>query len=94
MTPALRMNISLPLQYAATGGGGRGYVSIWWAVALVEVGAADIVDRGGGEVLRWFLGPSKLFLGLTVNFDRVQHGHSGRVNGRSNFEERMEDVEA
>lgn len=59
----------IPLQHSAAGGGWGGYVSIRGAVALVEVGTADIVNRGRREVLRWILRPAKLLLGFTVDLD-------------------------
>lgn len=75
----------LPLQHTATGGGGCGNFSLRRAVALVEVGAADIVDGCSGEVLRRLLGPAKLLLGLPVDLDGVQHGDAGGIHGSSDF---------
>ena len=77
----------LPLEHRATGGGGRGHVSVRGPVALVEVGAADVVDGGGGgEVLRGLLRPAKLLLGLAVDLDGVQHGDAGGVHRGSDLE--------
>lgn len=59
----------IPLQHSAVGGGRGGYVSLGGAIALVKVGTADVVHRGGGKVLWWLLRPAKLLLSFTVDFD-------------------------
>lgn len=82
---------TIPLEYTATGGGWGGDVSIRGAIALVEVGTADIVNRSRGEVLWRILRPAKLLLGFTVDLDRIEHGDSSRVNRCSNFKIEQED---
>ena len=77
----------VPLQHGAAGGGGCDHVSVRGPVALVEVGAADVVGGGGGgEVLRGLLRPAELLLGLAVDLDGVQHGDAGGVDRGSDLE--------
>ena len=74
------MSLIVPLQHSPTGGDGDGDVGVARAVARVEVGAAHIVDRSRGEVLRRLIRPAKLLFGLAVDLNRVQHGDASRVH--------------
>lgn len=75
----------IPLQYTATSGGRDGCLSIRGTVALVEVGTANVVYGGRGEVLRWIFRPAKLLLGFAVDLDWIKHGDTSWVDGGSNF---------
>lgn len=59
----------IPLKHTATGGGWSGYLSIRGTIALIEVGAANIVNRGRREVLWWILWPAKLLLRFAIDLD-------------------------
>lgn len=76
---------ALPLQHGAIGGGWCDDIAIRSAITLVKVGTADIVYRGGREVLWWLLRPTKLLFGFSIDLDWIQHGDSSRVNRCSNW---------
>lgn len=80
----------IPLKHTATGGGWSGYLSIRGTIALIEVGAANIVNWGRREVLWWILWPAKLLLGFAIDLDWIKHGDTSWVNRGSDLMKKRE----